>query len=110
MLDLHTFKEHIMDELNGARTYIDMAIESKINHPSWSYMFCKMADMEADHAGNLMRMLEQYIKANPENISETKMVGDVEQRNMVNPEEVYAELMKEFGETMTYVTNMKRGL
>lgn len=103
MMDVTYFKEHIHEELDGARDYIEKAIESKISHPAWVMQFVKMADMEADHAGTLMKMLETCIRnkpaTNPNPLDPSS-----------SPETVYKDLMKAFGETMTYVTNMKRGL
>ena len=106
-MTLSYFKDQIHEELMGARSYIDKAIEAKISHPVWSATFVKMADMEADHAGNLMKMMEHAIR-------DMKKSVDVQSESTsnvaVNPEDVYRNCMKEFGETMTYVTNMKRGL
>lgn len=115
-MDLNYFKEHIHEELTGAKEYIDSAIEAKINHPAWSRQFVVMADAEADHAGNLMRMLETYIRSGNKviptagsNTHETDSATTTSNHSS-NAESVYKDLMKEFGETMTYVTNMKRGL
>ena len=100
-MTLKYFQEQIKEELDGAREYIDKAIEVKPKHRSWSVMFAKMADMEADHAENLMFMLEECIRTKdylePVDIA-------------MDPNVLYKDLMKDFGETMTYVTNMKRGL
>ena len=105
MLDMNYFKEHIKEELDGARDYIDKAIEAKINHPIWVPIFVSMADTEAEHAGHLMKMLETCIRSKtPASIPIDPAVVQV------NPETVYKDLMKHYGETMTYVTNMKRGL
>ena len=102
MMDVNYFKEHIREELDGARDYIEKAIESKISHPTWVGQFVKMADMEADHAGALMKMLETCIRSKPTNVTPLDPAN--------SPETIYKDLMKSFGETMTYVTNMKRGL
>lgn len=108
-MTLRYFKDQIHEELQGAREYIDKAIEVKPTHPKWSMCFSKMADMEADHAGNLMRMLEECIrmKCLSDTQSTDAATGMV---TSIDPDVVYKELMQKFGETMTYVTNMKRGL
>lgn len=111
-MTLSYFKKQIMEELDGAKEYIEKAIEVKPNHPRWSMYFAKMADMEAGHAGNLMHMLEDSIRTHefkqemePADAANTGAIS----RSM-DPREVYKDLMKHFGETMTYVKNMKRGL
>lgn len=111
-MTLSYFKKQIMEELDGAKEYIEKAIEVKPQHPRWSMCFAKMADMEASHAGNLMRMLEDSIKMN-ETKRETEPIdaaNPVGTSRSMDPSEVYKDLMKHFGETMTYVENMKRGL
>lgn len=106
-MTLNYLEEQIKDELNGAKNYIEKAIEVKPTNYMWSRCFARMADMEADHAGNLMRMFEDMIRS-------MKSSNEHEPVNAtaatVKPEEMYKNLMKEFGETMTYVANMKRGL
>ena len=121
-MDLKYFKEQIHEELDGAKHYIDKAIEAKINHPTWSAKFAQMADMEAEHAANLMKMLECYIrdmkkdKANSNSTvsapatTTTGLITESAKSMNESPEDVYKNCMKEFGEVMTYVTNMKRGL
>lgn len=112
-MTLSYFKKQIIEELDGAKEYIEKAIEVKPQHPRWSMCFSKMADMEADHAGNLMKMLEESIKAHEfkqemESVDDTSNPGAVSRQ--IDPSEMYKDLMKHFGETMTYVENMKRGL
>lgn len=45
-------------------------------------------------------------------IKETSTVASTDYSKVTSssPEQVYAKCMQKFGETMTYVTNMKRGL
>lgn len=108
-MTLKYFKDQIHEELEGARNYIDKAIEVKPTHPEWSRIFVHMADMEADHAGTLMRILETCIKT--KNYSDGTSLDAVSGTiSAVDPDAIYKDLMKAFGETMTYVTNMKRGL
>ena len=107
MFDINYFKEHIHEELKGAREYIDNAIEAKIGHPAWIRIFAQMADMEIEHASHLMRMLETCIRSKSDKAATSI---DPAVTAPANPETVYKDLMKAYGETMTYVTNMKRGL
>ena len=95
------FKDQIHEELEGAKEYIEKAIEAKVSNPTWSKTFASMADMEATHAANLMKMLECSIK---------EMKGKASEMTDQTAGDVYKNCMKEFGETMTYVENMKRGL
>ena len=50
------FKDHICDELEGAVCYWKTAIDVMKSYPEWSETFCKMADMEQDHATMLYKM------------------------------------------------------
>lgn len=106
-MTLEYFNKQIHEELDGAKDYIERAIEAKIHHPSWASKFTAMADMEASHAANLMKMLEECIKH--KYYDEPSPAEGMASSN-TNPEEMYKDLMKHFGETMTYVENMKRGL
>ena len=89
-----------MEELQGAKEYIEKAIESKIGHPSWRSAFVQMAEMEMEHASTLLKMMETCIR------SKSKVDATITDK----PETVYKDLMKEYGETMAYISNMKRGL
>lgn len=108
-MDLAYLKDKLHEELNDAKGYMDKAIESKVTHPRCSKMFVMMADGEVSHATTLMKMMEDYIKENPSQV--TANSGNImENTTNVAPETVYKDCMKAYGETMTYVTNMKRGL
>ena len=106
-MTLNYLKDQISDELNGARGYIEKAIEAKISKPMWSRIFVSMADAEAEHAANLMNIMESFIREMKKN--ETRADSSLTVSNG-SPEDIYKNCMKEFGETMTYVNNMKRGL
>lgn len=43
-------RDHIMEELEGAKDYMTKALELKENYPSWAQKFYKMAEMEIEHA------------------------------------------------------------
>jgi hypothetical protein len=107
-MTLKYFKDQIHEELMGAREYIEKAIEVKPNHRVWSITFAKMADMEASHAANLMKMLEECIQK--KDFTDSTEMDSAGMMAANDPDVVYKDLMKEFGETMTYVENMKRGL
>ena len=66
-MDAEYFKEHICEELEGAKTYIKNAIEIKAMSPSWAKMFVEMSAAELSHATNLFKMFQEYYKK----ISET---------------------------------------
>lgn len=105
-MNLTYFKDQLHEELNGAKDYIDKAIEAKIHHPIWSRTFVSMADAEISHATNLMKMMEECIKEKtPSETMSTSM-----EMSTGTPESIYKDCMKAYGEMMTYVTNMKRGL
>lgn len=109
-MNLTYFNEHLHEELNDAKAYMDKAIESKIHHPEWVHMFVNMADGEIKHATILMTMMEQCIKANKSVPSSIISPSGMETSITTTPESTYKDCMKTYGETMTYVTNLKRGL
>lgn len=68
---LEYFKDQIKDELNGAMSYIRLAMETKVSHPEWSSMFVEMSLMEVDHATNLYKMFTDETGPLMESYSET---------------------------------------
>lgn len=56
---LEYFHEQIKDELEGAKRYIQMAMESKASHPAWAKMFVDMSAAELNHASNLYKMFSE---------------------------------------------------
>lgn len=55
-------KEHMIEELEGAKDYIQRAIEIKAMDPSWGKMFYEMSVQELAHAQNFFKMAEDYYK------------------------------------------------
>ena len=53
-------KEHIKDELEGAKDYIMRAIEIKAMDPSWGKMLYTMSIEELSHATNFYNMSVEY--------------------------------------------------
>ena len=47
-------KDHILEEIEGAIDYMTKAVEHKKDE--WGHVFCKMANMELDHANALTKM------------------------------------------------------
>lgn len=43
-------RDHIMEELEGAKDYMTKALELKEKYPAWAQKFYKMAEMEIEHA------------------------------------------------------------
>lgn len=64
-MDIYYLKEHMFDELNGAKEYYKQASCLKKNNPAWSKQFYDMANMEMAHAKNLYNMfVEHYNEIN----------------------------------------------
>ena len=62
-MDAYYFKEHIIDELDGAKHYIEKAVECKADgFTPWAEMFKKMSAAELEHAENLFKMFNDYYK------------------------------------------------
>lgn len=53
-------KEHIKEELDGAKDYIMRAIEIKAMDPNWGKMLYKMSVEELEHATNFYNMSVDY--------------------------------------------------
>ena len=53
-------KEHLCDELNGAKEYIKRAIEIKAMDSSWGKMLYEMSVDELKHATYWYKMAEDY--------------------------------------------------
>ena len=59
-MDVQYLKEHICEEIDGAKDYIKRAIEIKPMNPVWSKTLVNMSSMELDHATNLRKMFDEY--------------------------------------------------
>lgn len=70
-MDLNYFKHQICDELEGAKEYSKLVIESKITHPKWTEHFISMAHTELEHAKTLKTMFDEYYEEHKDSISES---------------------------------------
>lgn len=61
-MNANYFKEQITDELEGAKCYIEKAIELKPMAPTWSNKLVEMSASELTHAEYLHEMFEEYYK------------------------------------------------
>ncbi len=59
-MNVDYFKEHIQEELHGAKDYIKQAIEIRAMNPAWGKNFAEMSANELEHAGHLYRMFQEY--------------------------------------------------
>lgn len=59
-MDQEYFKEHICEELEGAKDYIQRAIEIKAMDQSWGKRFYEMSTQELSHAQMLFDMARDY--------------------------------------------------
>lgn len=59
-MDLNYFKDHICEELDGARDYTVHAIEIKPMYASWGKNLIDMSAQELVHAGHLYNMFLEY--------------------------------------------------
>ena len=59
-MDLKYFECQITDELEGAKDYIQRAIEIKPMSPKWGKLFYEMSSQEVAHAENLYLMFNEY--------------------------------------------------
>ena len=61
-MDAKYFKDHIVEELDGACDYIKRAIELKAMDPAMSKTLMEMSAAELDHASKLKGMFDSYYK------------------------------------------------
>lgn len=73
-------KEHIKDEIEGAKEYYTKAVECKAKHPEMASKFYAMAEMEVEHANALTKMFNAAGK--PESMSD--MEYSEAQKSIIN--------------------------
>lgn len=62
-MDAYYFKEHIFEELDGAKEYIVRAQECKTDgFATWAKVFVDMSAKELEHASELFKMFNDYYK------------------------------------------------
>ena len=83
-------KDHIIEELEGAKDYMMKAVEYRITKPEWSKKFYKMSEMEAEHANCLSKMF---------NSMDTDEICHAE---------MYKEIMDAYNVNMLEVSNLKK--
>lgn len=84
-------KEHILDELDGAKDYMMKAVEWKQRKPEWSKHFYRMSEMEAEHATTL-----------------TKMFTSVNDEDELCLSKMYKDIMDSYNTNMLEVANLKK--
>ena len=60
IMDLVYLKEHLCEELEGAKEYIKRAIEIKAMDSNWGKLFYEMSVQELSHAENFFKMSQFY--------------------------------------------------
>ena len=61
-MKLQYFKEHLDDELEGAKDYIMRAMELKPMNLSWAKHFVEMSSAELNHATTIYELFNDYYK------------------------------------------------
>lgn len=62
-MDMRFYKEHIEEELEGAKQYIKWAIELKGSKPQWSKNFAEMSSAEVKHAEAIYGMYQEHYES-----------------------------------------------
>lgn len=83
-------RDHILEELDGAKDYMSKAVKLKSSHPMMSRKFYKMSEMEAEHANVLANMFTSI------------SVDDICHAEM------YKDIMEGYNTNMTEVSNLKK--
>ena len=61
-MDIYYLKEHLCEELDGAKDYLKKAINLKMDKPDWARSFYDMSNAEFEHAKNIYRILNEYYR------------------------------------------------
>lgn len=61
--DLMKLRDQIKEELDGAKEYIQYAIEKKTSNPAWAKTFVEMSAAELGHASSLFKMFEDCFQS-----------------------------------------------
>ena len=73
-MDIYYLKDHMFEEVSGAKDYMRKAIYLKQKHPDRSKQFYDMANMELEHARALYKMFcEDYKQINSDPALEAYM-------------------------------------
>lgn len=83
-------RDHIMEELEGAKDYMSKALELKEKYPAWAHKFYKMAEMETEHANCMNKIF-----ASMGNSDETCH------------DSMYKEILEAYTKYMTDISTMK---
>lgn len=70
-MDLEYLKDHICEELEGAKDYAMKAIELKPMAPNWGKILIDMANIELSHAASLYKMFVEYYQKIAGSFNET---------------------------------------
>lgn len=84
-------KDHIIEELEGAKDYMTKAIELKEKYPAWAQKFYKMAEMELEHA-NCMN----------------KIFASMSEYDEPCHDSLYREVLEAYTKYMTDVSSLKK--
>ena len=84
-------KNHIVEELEGAKDYMTKAIELKEKYPAWSKKFYQMSEMEIEHA-NCMN----------------KIFAGISESDEPCHDSLYREVLEAYTKYMTEVSSLKK--
>lgn len=87
-------RDHIKEEINGAKDYYTKAVELKAQHPEWAMKFFKMGEMEIEHASCLTKMFNSIDKPNA--------MADAEYS------ESQKSIINDYATSMSVIENLKR--
>ena len=84
-------RDHIVEELEGAKDYMSKAIELKETYPAWASKFYKMAEMETEHANCMNKIFAS--------------MGDTDESCH---DSMYKEILEAYTKYMTDIGTMKK--
>ena len=87
-------RDHIKEEIEGAKDYYTKAVECKAKHPEVAMKFYAMAEMEVEHANALTKIFN--ITEKPETMSDSEY--SEAQKSVIN----------DYATSMSVIENLKK--
>lgn len=94
------FKEHLHNEVEGAKEFAMYANETRASHPQWSRKLMEVSQKKMQTAECLIKMLEEYNAQD----AKTREQGF----NQHEYEQIYREVMDEYSQAEPQISSMKQ--
>lgn len=99
-MTINFFKEHLHEEVEGAKEFAMHANETRASHPQWSRKLMEVSQKKMQTAECLIKMLEEYNALDVKTREQGYNQGEYEQ--------IYREVMDEYTQAEPQITSMKQ--